>query len=194
MLHNFCKNKFFKRKFGGPIGKRRNKRGATAVEFALIATPFFFMVFALIELMVIFFMQTALESAVAMEARKIRTGQAQSSTAPISQTQFKTNICNRMMGMVDCTSRLFVSVEAFTSPPSNITNPWSDGNLVPGSASDEPYQMANAGDMVIVRSYYLWPLMTPGMTNALRNFSNGTYGSNNRILVAVSAFRTEPFQ
>ncbi|KAF0113370.1 MAG: TadE family protein [Hyphomonadaceae bacterium] len=55
---------------------RRKNRGSTAVEFALIATPFVFMIFALIETMLVFFTQTTLEAAVAEESRKIRTGQA----------------------------------------------------------------------------------------------------------------------
>ncbi len=169
------------------------QKGATAVEFALLATPFFFLIFALIEIMLVFFMQTTLESAVAIEARKIRTGQAQSSTNPITQAQFKANICNRLFGMADCGNRLFVAVEDFPSPPANITNPWSDGNLVAGSSSDEPYQNSASGDMVIVKSYYVWPLFTPGISAALSNFSGGSFGSYNKILVATAAFRNEPF-
>lgn len=173
---------------------RKSKRGATAVEFALIATPFVFMIFALIETMLIFFVQTALEAAVAEEARKIRTGQAQSTTTPITQTQFKANVCTRMMGLADCTNRLFVMVEAFTTPPAGaLPTPWSDGSLVPGSGADEPYQNSAAGDMVIVRSYYVWPLLTPGLSNAMSNYSGGAYGSYNRMLVATAAFRNEPF-
>lgn len=171
----------------------RANKGATAVEFAILAAPFMFLIFALIEIMLVFFMQTTLESAVAIEARKIRTGQAQSSSSPITQTQFKNNICNRLFGMADCGTRLFVSVEDFPTPPANITNQWSDGNLVVGSSNDEPYQNSASGDMVIVKAYYVWPLFTPGISSALGNFSGGSFGSNNRILVATAAFRNEPF-
>lgn len=174
---------------------RRKNRGATAVEFALIATPFVFMIFALIETMLVFFTQTTLEAAVAEESRKIRTGQAQSTAAPISQTQFKANVCNRLYGLADCTNRLFVLVEAFSAVPTGpLAQPWTDGSLVPGSAADEPYQASTSGQMVIVRSFYVWPLLTPGLSNALSNYSGGAYGSYNRMLVATSAFRNEPYE
>lgn len=176
------------------MAKRKN-RGATAVEFALIATPFVFMIFALIETMLIFFTQTTLEAAVAEESRKIRTGQAQSTTAPITQAQFKANVCNKLYGLADCTNRLFVLVEAFSAPPAGpLAQPWADGSLVPGSAQDEPYQASTSGQMVIVRSFYVWPLLTPGLSNALSNYSGGAYGSYNRMLVATAAFRNEPYE
>ena len=174
--------------------KRRSRRGATAVEFALIATPFFAMLFALMEIMMIFFVQTTLEAAVAEESRLIRTGQAQSTTAPISKAQFKQRVCDKMYGLASCTDRLFVMVQAFNSAPTAAqTTPWADGSLVPGSAADEPYEASTAGQLVIVRSYYVWPLLTPGLSSVFKNYSSGTLGNSNRMLVATSAFSNEPF-
>lgn len=171
----------------------KNRRGSAAVEFAMLITPFVFLIFALMEIMIIFLMQTTLEAATSSEARKIRTGQAQNISSPITQSQFKTNVCTKLHGLADCTNRLFVMVESFSTPPTGLTNPWADNDLTVGSAADEPWQTSISGDIVVVRTYYVWPLITPGVTNALSNFSNGTFGSNNRILVATSAFRNEPF-
>lgn len=171
----------------------KNRRGSAAVEFAMLVAPFIFMVFALLEIMVIFLMQTTLEAATASEARKIRTGQAQNVSSPITQAQFKTNICTKLHGLADCTNRVFVMVESFATPPAGLGSPWADNDLQMGSAADEPWQASVSGDMVVVRTYVVWPLVTPGVTNALSNFSNGTFGANNRILVATSAFRNEPF-
>jgi hypothetical protein len=40
-------------------------------------------------------------------------------------------------------------------------------------------------------------MLTPGLSNALKNYSDtsegGTLGNYNRILAATSAFRNEPF-
>lgn len=158
----------------------------------MIATPFFFTIFALIEVMVVFFVQTALEASVAEVSRLVRTGQAQSSS--MTQTAYKNAICARLGGMADCATRLFVSLEAFSSPPAVAgPDPWDDGTLTQGSGSDEPFQNSNAEEFVIARAYYVWPLMTPGLSDALSNFSGGTYGAKNRILVATAAFRNEPF-
>ena len=158
--------------------RQRGQSGATAVEFALVATPFLAMMFALIEIMMIFFVQTTLEAAVAEEARRIRTGQVQ--TAAESKAEFKEAICDRMFGLADCDTRLFVMVQAFnTAPPGGAAEPWQDGTLTPGS-----------------NDYYVWPPPTPGlsMLQSSSNFSSEALGNSNRMLVASAAFRNEPFQ
>jgi Flp pilus assembly protein TadG len=173
--------------------QKSRQRGVAAVEFALIATPFLMLLFGLFEIMMIFFVQTTLESAVTEESRKIKTGQA-SAGAGITAAAFKAGICTRMMGLVDCTNRLFVMVENQPTTgalPSPMTTPSILGA--------PPYQQNTAaGSIVVVRGFYMWPLMTPGISNALKNTSttgpNNNLGSTNRMLVATSAFRNEPFQ
>jgi len=188
VLHSIMVKRFRKRR------SNQGKRGAAAAEFAMIATPFVFMVFGIFETMMIYFVQTTLEAAISEEARKIRTGQAQSLAAPITKEQFKANVCARMMGLGDCSTRLFVQVK--NQPTSGtLPTPWADGTLTPGSAADEPYEPTAANAIVVVRGYYVWPLVTPGISNAMKNFadSGGTLGNYNRIIAATSAFRNEPF-
>jgi len=188
VLHSIMVKRFRKRR------SKQGKRGAAAAEFAMIATPFVFMVFGIFETMMIYFVQTTLEAAISEEARKIRTGQAQSLAAPITKEQFKANVCARMMGLGDCSTRLFVQVQ--NQPTSGtLPTPWADGTLTPGSAADEPYEPTAANAIVVVRGYYVWPLVTPGISNAMKNFadSGGTLGNYNRIIAATSAFRNEPF-
>jgi Flp pilus assembly protein TadG len=178
------------------LGKRattRGQKGSAAVEFAMIAMPFLMLLFGLFEIMMIFFIQTTLESAVSEESRKIKTGQA-SSGAGITAAQFKAGICTRMSGMVDCTNRLFVMVQ--NQPTTGaLATPQADPTLL----ASPPY-VANtaAGSIVVVRAYYMWPLMTPGISTALKNTTltgpSNNLGSDNRMLVATSAFRNEPFQ
>jgi Flp pilus assembly protein TadG len=75
-------------------GKRRRNRfgafikdskGATAVEFALIATPFLALIAALIQTFLLFFAQSLLENAVLHSARQILTGQVQTADASMTQ-------------------------------------------------------------------------------------------------------------
>lgn len=183
-----------KAKFGR-FNKKHGARGSAAVEFALISTPFIFLIFALIEIMMIFFVQTTLEAAIAEEARKIRTGQAQSTVTPISKSQFKANVCSRLYGLADCSNRLFVMTQTYAVAPGvGVPNPWDDGTLTPGSADDEPYEASNPGDLVIVRGYYVWPLLTPGISSYMTNFGSAGLGTHNRMLVGTAAFRNEPYQ
>ena len=55
----------------------RANDGVTAVEFAIVATPFFALMFAIFETAFVFLGQQTLETAVANAARQVRTGQAQ---------------------------------------------------------------------------------------------------------------------
>ena len=55
----------------------RNREGATAVEFALVALPFLAILFAIIELALNFWVTQVLENAVSDASRRIYTGQFQ---------------------------------------------------------------------------------------------------------------------
>ena len=86
----------------------RAERGATAVEFALVALPFLMLVFAIIELGLVFLVSITLESAVADVGRTIRTGQVQ--TGGGSAASFKTAVCDKMSWLgAKCASALSIS-------------------------------------------------------------------------------------
>jgi Flp pilus assembly protein TadG len=173
--------------------KRSQKRGTAAVEFALVATPFLMLLFGLFEIMMIFFIQTTLESAIHEESRKIKTGQANAG-AGLTAADFKAGVCARMMGMVNCQTRLFVMVQNQPTTGS-LVSPMTDPTLL----AAPPYQQNTAaGSIVVVRGFYMWELMTPGISSAFNNTTatgpNGDLGTKNRMLVATAAFRNEPFQ
>src|SRR5688572_32590660 len=54
-----------------------DKSGASALEFALVATPFLLLIFAALEVGLVYFANFTLENAVSRGARLVRTGQAQ---------------------------------------------------------------------------------------------------------------------
>jgi hypothetical protein len=62
----------------------------------------------------------------------------------------------------------------------DATNAFTSGNL--------KYCPGNAGDIVVVRLFYQWPLF---VTRLGYNISN--LAGNQRLLVATAAFRNEPF-
>jgi Flp pilus assembly protein TadG len=73
----------------------RDAGGATAVEFALVAMPFFLFAFGILGLGLHFFTNNALEHAVDTAARKIRTGQAQKEGKTLAD--FKQMVCDAGM-------------------------------------------------------------------------------------------------
>ena len=56
---------------------RRDERGSAAIEFAIIAPIFFFLMFVIAETALVFIAEQVMDNAVFETARLIRTGQAQ---------------------------------------------------------------------------------------------------------------------
>ena len=162
----------------------RDQSGATAVEFALVATPFFMLLFGILELAMIFFASAIIEDGVAQAAREIRTGELQ--TSGQDEADFRAVICERITTIADC-SRLKVDVRTFddfsnTSMGAPVDD---DGDLDDSGFTFEP---GGAGDVVVVRVFYDWPLLGPGMVNGLANMPG-----NRRLISSATAFRNEPF-
>jgi Flp pilus assembly protein TadG len=173
-----------------PAGMRRFLRredGAAAVEFGMVALPFFGLMFAILETSLVFFAGQSLEAAVAEASRQIMTGQAQQ--ANYSQSDFKTNaVCTYLaagVSMFDCANGVYVSVQTYTTFADAQTNPpVTNGEL----NTNLPYTPGGPGNIVVVQLYYKWPIYVSLLGDNLSNF--GT----TRLLVATSVFRNEPYQ
>lgn len=172
-----------------------SRRGAAAVEFALIAVPFFFLLFGLLEIALIFIMGTVLEHAVNEAARDIRTGNFQDTAVPAGQTQeefFKQKVCDRLMDLMTCDSRLKIDVQAETSfGGSSTTLTYKPpGDPDEGEIDDTGFgfEAGGADEVVVVRAYYEWSLITPILSKPLESLPNGRH-----LLSAVAVFRNEPF-
>lgn len=163
----------------------RARNGAAAVEFALVAVPFLALLFAIMETAFVFFAGQSLEFAVAQSGRLIMTGQADA--AGYNQTTFKNKVCSSVVALFDCQNKLYVSVKNYSSFGSaSTTPPYQNGQF---DTSKMVYQPGNPGDVVVVSFYYQWPIYVSLLSNNLSN-QNG----NNRLLVATSVFRNEPYK
>lgn len=162
---------------------RRNRRGSAAVEFALVAPVFFALLFAIIETAIVFFAGQVLETITQDSARMIMTGQAQA--ASYTQAQFKTFLCGRIPALFNCAD-VYIDVKSYTAFSSvTITDPIDAGNnFVPNMS----YSPGSAGDIVVVRVFYQWPLFVTGLGYNIANLSG-----SKRLLSATAAFRNEPF-
>ncbi len=171
---------------------RRNRRGSAAVEFALVAPVFFGLLFAIIETAIIFFASQVLETAAQDSARMILTGQAQNA-GYTNVSVFKTNVVCRSGSILnvlfDCKNGIYVDVESypsFVSVPLTTINSQIDnnGNFI----NNMKYCPGNAGDTVVVKMFYQWPLFVTGLGYNIANLSG-----SQRLLMATAAFRNEPF-
>jgi len=163
---------------------RRQEDGAAAVEFALVATPFLALLFAIMESAGVFFAGQALETATADSARLIMTGQAQKQG--FSQTQFKAAVCSKIYALFDCNGGVYVDVKKYSSFGAvDVNKPIdSNGNLV----KNFTYDPGGPGCIVVVRLLYEWPVYL-----SLAGLNLADLSGNKRLLVATSAFRNEPF-
>ena len=159
----------------------RAERGATAVEFALVAGPFILLVFAMIELGLVLLVSLTLENAVIDVGRTIRTGQVQ--TTGGTAASFKTAVCAKMSWLGSgCNSALSIDVRTYADyTTSNTTNA---NTTMPTTMNWNP---GSSGSIVLIRAYYAWPLITPLLQTGLQS-ANGK-----RIIYAATAFTNEPY-
>jgi len=162
----------------------REQGGSAAVEFALIAVPFLALLFAILETALVFFAGQTLEAAVSDASRLIMTGQAQ--TAGYSQADFKTQVCNRIAGLFDCSGGVYVDVKQYANFSSvSSASPVTNGAF---DTTKMAYVPGGPGCIEVVTLYYQWPIYVSLLGNNLSNL-NGS----KRLLVATSVFRNEPY-
>jgi Flp pilus assembly protein TadG len=168
------------------------QKGATALEFALVAAPFLALLVALFETALVFFAGRVLDEVTEEASRYILTGQAQQSN--MTQSQFANYVCTSadtatlVSALFNC-NNLMVNVQnysdfasASTSSPTltfntngTVSNTW---NFSPGSP----------GSIVVVQLMYQWPIVLGPLGFNLSNLSNG-----NRLLVSTAVFKSEPY-
>ena len=163
-------------------------RGATAVEFALVATPFLGMLFAIIQTALLLWSQQVLETAVADASRQLYTGTFQNenagSKAATLPGKFKALVCGNVQALLDC-SKIDVDVRVMastttTTPAPPITNGVYD-------ASSFGFQQPAGNDIVLVRASMEYPTFVR-ILNPTTTLLDG-----NTLIMASATFRAEPF-
>lgn len=159
--------------------------GHTAVEFALVAAPFFAMLIALFQTALVFYASRVLDEVVEQSSRYIMTGQAQ--TSNMTASGFASWVCGQTFALFTC-GNFMINVQNYssfavanTSTPTltfshgAVTNTWS-------------YNAGNPGDIVVVQVMYQWPVVLGPLSFTLANLSNG-----NRLLISTAVFKNEPY-
>jgi len=162
---------------------RRDGRGS-AVEFDLVSQPFYALMMAILETFLLFFASQTIETATNAGARLVRTGQAQAGS--YSEAEFRTAICEAMGGLFGCADKLHIDVRTYDYfDDVDMTEPIDeDGNLIENFI----YEPGEGGDVVVVRTFYEWPIHTNILGLGLANLGNGRH-----LIAAATAFRNEPF-
>lgn len=164
----------------------RTQRGATAVEFALIAPPFLALLIAILEVTLFLFAQQVLQNAAVEAGRLFMTGQAQN--AGTSQSQFQTEVCPMVSALFTCSS-LMVNVQTYASATgASASAPTLTFNGQGKVTNTWAYSPGTPGQLMVVQLIYLWPIVSGPFGYVLPNLLN-----NQTPIMGVSAFRVEPY-
>lgn len=159
-------------------GFRRDERGATAIEFAFVAPLLIFTLLSLVEMGMLGMMIMGVDAAVFDASRRIRTGRDDAAT---SAQSFEDQICGKLGGnLTTCRQRMQISVKTYTK--------FADANAVAAAAPDGSFDKGEAGDIIIVKVDYTWPLLTPFVAQFEHD------GPTSVVIPARAAFKNEPFQ
>lgn len=185
----------------------RNQQGAAAIEFALVASAFFMLMFGVIEYGMIQFTKVAIESATIQVSRNASIGSVTGSCAD-RVCEVKKLVQQKTQGLVRPES---VLVNAVVVSNPTITTPAKpdiclDNAVVPYPATcvgayvensgnpiayDPPAALGaasigNAGDLVEIRVTYLWRVLFP--------MFKSYFGTNGVLTISSSTvIKNEPF-
>ena len=161
----------------------RAREGSAAVEFGMVALPFCLMLYAILELGLVFVTDSVLENATIETGRLVRTGQADAQG--MTAEAFKTALCSRMSIFEgDCAERATVDVREIPQFAVTPPDPTASGVF---SGADLTYTNGDPGDLILVRVWYRQPLITTFMAQGLSRLDDGA-----TLLTATTAFRNEP--
>jgi Flp pilus assembly protein TadG len=172
----------------------RDERGATAIEFGILALPFFTIIFAIIETSMVFFAGQVLDSAVQDASRKVRTGEASAYTL----AQFRTEICNGLFNLFRCSDLKIVvkPLTTFSTYGAQVITQPIVPNCTPAVGNNwcwqvtETYQPGATSSIELVQVFYKWPTI---INFGGFNLQNQTDQGGSRLLSATRVFQNEPF-
>ncbi|PDT27574.1 pilus assembly protein TadG [Rhizobium sp. L9] len=184
----------------------RSRDGAAAIEFALLAIPYFLVIFAILETFIAFAAEELVSNAVDTMSRRMRTGQITYNlgrTTDMSQTQFRQAFCNEISILINCStseaatpSKLYVDVQTFSSfsaIPTTIPKVSSDRYADINTAAFK-YTPGGAGTINMLRAYYRWEIITDLVRPYITTIrpSDGSMPTQ-YLIIATSVFQNEQY-
>jgi Flp pilus assembly protein TadG len=167
---------------------RRDRRGGTVVEFAVVAFPFVLFLVFLLELGYDFYAKMALDYGVQTAARQIQIGNAQGAgTAAVFQTKF---LCPALTGLLPCSAVTVnvipITTDYFTAVPATLpTN--KAGQL---STAGFTYCPGKPNDLMLVQAIYTSPSLVSAV---IPTMATSTAGGLVRVTLSSTAFINENF-
>ncbi len=129
-----------------------NKKGQALVEFALVIPVLFLLIFGIVDLAVMFYVNLTMQHAVYQGTRYEITGQSGLGTD--RRSAMIQEIKNNSNGLYDKNMHVPKDPEIRVIVPSQVTFPNYSATPVTGNPG-------NPSDIIVVSLTYTWPLLTP---------------------------------
>ena len=115
-----------------------------------------------------------------------KNGEIQTASTATDATGFKELVCGNLFGLMDCDEKLFIDVKTYASfSSSDKSLPLDDDGELTDSFD---FAMGGSSEIVMVRAYYEWEMLTPVLSAPLSNMTGGK-----RLLASTAVFKNEPF-
>ncbi|TCU18340.1 TadE/TadG family type IV pilus assembly protein [Rhizobium sullae] len=174
----------------------RSRDGSAAIEFALLAIPYFMVIFAILETFIAFAAEELVSNAVDTMSRKMRTGQIAST---VGEAAFRQEFCDEVSILIQCSAAEIATPDKLRLDVRTFSKFSEIPAAVPMNAtgldtSAMQYSPGGSGSINMVRAYYHWQIITDLIRPYITPYRTAD-GSrlNDYLIVATAAFQNEPY-
>lgn len=163
----------------------KDREGTTAIEFAMIAMPFTYLLIAIVEISLMMTAFNLLQAGTGEVSRMIRTGALQQEDAASQEVLFAQALCDRIEAFIPCDNVEYevVPMESFSQAATYEASFDSEGGLVSGG-----FALGGPTDIMLIRTVYRYPLMTPFFAQVMADGPGNT-----RLLMSTQVMEVEPY-
>lgn len=182
---------------------RRSRDGSAAMEFAMLAIPYFMVIFAIIETFVAFAAEELVSNGVDTISRQMRTGQITFNlgrTTDVADVKaFRQRFCNEVSILIQCSATEVATPDKLWLDVRTVTNFSDIPTTIPMNATGldttaMQYNPGGSGTKNMVRAYYKWQVITDLVRPYITPYRTTTGARlTEYLIVATSAFQNEQY-
>ncbi|MGN7439169.1 MAG: TadE/TadG family type IV pilus assembly protein [Alcanivorax sp.] len=161
---------------------KKNRDGATAIEFSMLFMPYLLISLGIIELSLMYLSASLVEGATDSAARLIKTGKIQQTNGD-PQQMFRDALCDFATVLVDCEDFIIEVTTIDSYGDYSAATFDSNGDLIP-----QGFDPGASNDRVVIRVAYRYQMITPIVGPLL----NGPGGST--LFMSTIVMQSEPYE
>lgn len=182
----------------------RSRDGAAAIEFAILAIPYFLIIFATLETFVAYTAEQIVSNAVNVMAREVRTGNITyklGRDTDMTKEQFRVAFCDQISVVIACSAteasapqKLYLDVETlptFKAIADKVGVPRTGGAYSDLDTGAFNFAPGGPDTINLLRAYYRWDVTL----DLLRSITHIRPDSQTQqfLIIATTAFRNEKY-